>query len=142
MECLTEANGGSAAFFRRLQSPLLLVQSAMLLLRQCAVPQLNYQLRCMAPSCVSDVAAEFDQIVLTAAYDKLQLRRYERTAQVERLLRFKLMHGGFGLTSAVLTSHRPPPTSPQWRLRGTRPSWLHSVLTAVHCHPTHCCMAG
>jgi len=104
VECLTEAYGGSAAFFRRLQSPLLLVQSAMLLLRQCAVPQLNYQLRCMAPSCMSEKAAEFDQTVLTAAYDKLQLRRYERTAEVERLLRFKLMHGGFGLTSAVLMS--------------------------------------
>ena len=60
VECLTEANGGSAAFFRRLQSPQLLVQSAMLLLRQCAVPQLNYQLRCMAPSCVYEKAAEFD----------------------------------------------------------------------------------
>ena len=40
--------------------------------------------------------------MLTAAYDKLQLRRDERTTEVERLSRMKLMHGGFELMSTVL----------------------------------------
>ena len=46
-------DGGSAAFFRRLQLDTLNVQSAMLLLRQCGVPKMNYALRCMPPSCIA-----------------------------------------------------------------------------------------
>jgi hypothetical protein len=98
------SQSGNDAFFRRLQSPLLSVQSAMLLLRQCAVPQMNYLLRCMPPSCIAEQADEFDNVVLTSAYDKLEVWRGERNADTDRLLRMRLRDGGFGLTSSVYTS--------------------------------------
>jgi hypothetical protein len=93
-----------AAFFRRLRCDVLPVQSAMLLLRQCAVPQLNYLLRCVPPPCVAEEAEQFDATMLTSASDKLALTRMERTAEQHRLLQLKLTDGGFGLTSAVRTS--------------------------------------
>ena len=96
---------GSDAFFRRLQLDDMPVQSAMLLLRQCMVPKLNYLLRCSPPSCISDVCREFDSQVLAAAVDKLDLADDETTApDTVRLLRARLKDGGFGLTSAQLTS--------------------------------------
>jgi hypothetical protein len=98
------SDSGNDAFFRRLQSPLLSVQSAMLVLRQCAVPKMNYLLRCMPPPCIADVADEFDCTVLSSAYDKLWLRRDERTDDTIRLLRMRLRDGGLGLTSARSTS--------------------------------------
>ena len=96
---------GDVAFFRRLQLDDMPVQSAMLLLRQCMVPKLNYLLRCSPPSCISDVCSEFDSQVLAAAVDKLDLADDETTApDTVRLLRARLKDGGFGLTSAQLTS--------------------------------------
>jgi hypothetical protein len=96
------AHAGKEAFFRRLQSPLLSVQSAMLLLRQCAVPQMNYLLRCMPASCIAGMADEFDVTVtvLTSAYDKLEIRNRERTEGTDDILRMPMRDGGFGLTSA------------------------------------------
>jgi hypothetical protein len=44
LDCLAAKDSGSEAFFRRLQSAELPVKSAMLVLRQCAVPKLNYLL--------------------------------------------------------------------------------------------------
>ena len=44
---------GSTVFFRRAQSDALHFNSAMLLLRHCGVPQLNYLLRCTPPSCIA-----------------------------------------------------------------------------------------
>ena len=49
--------------FRRLQSPSLPVQHAMVLLRQCGVPKLNHLLRSIAPSCMGQLAQEFDREV-------------------------------------------------------------------------------
>lgn len=98
------SDSGVDAFFRRLQSPLLSVQSPMQVLRQCAVPKMNYLLRCMPSSCIADVADEFDCTVLRSAYDKLLLRRDERTENTIRLLNMRLRDGGFGLTSARSTS--------------------------------------
>ena len=85
-------------------SEQLLVQSALLVLRQCAVPKLNYLLRCSPPACIAEQAAHFDTTLITDAYDKLELRCDERTPWVEQLLRLRLRHGGFGLTSAARTS--------------------------------------
>ena len=81
------------------------MQSGMLLLRQSAVPQLNYLLRCTPPVCVAEQAARFDDSVLDSARTKLSVSRWERgLVNVTRQLRAALRHGGFGLTSAVQTS--------------------------------------
>jgi hypothetical protein len=36
-------------------------------LRQCAVPKLNYLLPCTAPVCITQQAADFDDTVITTA---------------------------------------------------------------------------
>ena len=64
---------GTAAFFPRLQLDTLSVQSAMLILRQCGVPKMNYALRCMPPPCVEQQATTFDELVMDAARSKLLL---------------------------------------------------------------------
>ena len=56
------ADSGSDAFFRRLQLEELPVQSAMLLLRQCATPRMNYALRCTPPECIAEQAAQWGMI--------------------------------------------------------------------------------
>ena len=96
---------GTAACFTRLQLDALSVQSAMLILRQCAVPEMNYALRCMPPVCIEQQAAAFDDLVMGAAQSKLLLQadEVERASTLERL-RVPLRHGGFGLTSARQTS--------------------------------------
>ena len=80
------------------------LQTAMLLLRSCMVPALNYHLRCVAPLCIDDEARLFDQRMLTAAMDKLGLDEAERTERTATLLQRKLRDGGWGLTSAVQAS--------------------------------------
>ena len=96
---------GAAAFFARLQLDEMKVQSSMLILRQCGVPKMNYALRCTPPPCIAVQAAAFDELVLRTAKAKLLLHDDETDRQptVERL-RAPLRHGGFGLTSALLTS--------------------------------------
>jgi hypothetical protein len=99
------ADRGNEAFFRRLQLEELPVQSAMLLLRQCATPRMNYALRCTPPECIAEQAANFDdQVLQAAATGKLRLWQHEQDERVQRILRSKLSHGGFGLTSALQTS--------------------------------------
>jgi hypothetical protein len=49
-------NSGHAVFFHRLQLPELGIPTAMLLLRMCMVPSMNYLLRCTAPVCIEDEA--------------------------------------------------------------------------------------
>ena len=96
---------GSTAFFRRLQLDTLSVQSAMIILRQCGVPKMNYALRCMPPSCIAQQATAFDELVITTAHTKLLLHRDEALRQpVLERLRAPLRHGSFGLTSARDTS--------------------------------------
>jgi hypothetical protein len=60
-------DAGRSAFFRRVQSDALHFNSAMLLLRHCGVPQLNYLLRCTPPPCIAQQAATFDEQLLNAA---------------------------------------------------------------------------
>ena len=55
---LSEA-GGHDAFLRRVQLNEMPIQTAMLLLRLCLVPSLNYHLRCIAPACIDDEARLF-----------------------------------------------------------------------------------
>ena len=76
----------------------------MLVLRQCAVPKLNYLLLCTAPACIQQQAADFFDAVITTACAKLELRSDERSQAVKQRLRLRLKDGGFDLTSAVQTS--------------------------------------
>ena len=112
---------GTAAFFQRLQLDELSVQSAMLVLRQCGVPKMNYTLRCTPPPCIEQLATSFDTHVMHAAQRKLLLHPDEakRRPTVERL-RAPLRHGGFGLASA----------------RQTSPAAYLASLAAVACAPT------
>jgi hypothetical protein len=105
-EGMKEVLGAShhSAFFNRLLSNVLPVQHAMLILRQCAVPQLNYVMRCVPPPCIADEAAQFDEMIIGTALDKLSITEQERTPEQTRILQAKLNRGGFGLTSAVSTS--------------------------------------
>ena len=97
-------NGGHDVFFDRLQQPELSMPTAMLLLRMCMVPSMNYLLRCTAPVCIEDEAVRFDQLMLNAAMDKLGVADKERGESVIARLRSKLKNGGWGLTSAKATS--------------------------------------
>ena len=117
----TGSDDGTAAFFQRLQLDELGVQSAMLVLRQCGVPKMNYTLRCMPPPCIEQLATSFDTHVMHAAQRKLLLHPDEakRRPTVERL-RAPLRHGGFGLASA----------------RQTSPAAYLGSLAAVACAPT------
>ena len=99
------AGRGRDAFFTRVVLPDLSAQSSMLLLRQCAVPQLNYLLRCTPPPCVKEQAVAFDALVQQAALDKLAIHKDDLTATATRLLQAPLRHGGFGLSAAARTSH-------------------------------------
>ena len=98
------AAGGHDAFHRRLRLDEMPIQTAMLLLRQCMVPSMNYFLRCIAPACIEDDAHRFDQRVIEAAADKLGLDEAERGERTATLLQRKLRDGGWGLTAAVCTS--------------------------------------
>jgi hypothetical protein len=112
-------DSNSAAFFRRLLLEGLSVQCAMLLLRQCAVPQYNYLLRCLPPTCIAEQADVFDAQVLHAAMSKLNLDPDEQSGETVGLLQARLRHGGFGLTSA----------------RSTSPAAYLGSLAAVHSAP-------
>jgi hypothetical protein len=92
--------------FKRLVSDELSVQRAMLLLRQCTVPKLNYLLRCLPPSLTQALASAFDRRVMAVAKRKLELGDRETAPRTiaDYLLSAPLRHGGFGLTSAVLTA--------------------------------------
>ena len=101
----TFAENGGTTFFERLQLDALNVQSALLILRQCGVPKVNYALRCTPPPCVEQLAAGFDELVISAAQRKLLLHADEvQRAETMARLRAPLRHGGFGLTSALTTS--------------------------------------
>ena len=129
-------------FFRRLASPALAPQAAMLLLRQCGVPKMNYLARCIPPSCLAPIAAAFDDTVLDAAYTKLEIDQDERSEGTDLILRNRLKLGGFGLISVVESSPAAylaslaslavqspsfPPLSPSSLLY----SWIQSTLTTL-----------
>ena len=69
------SDAGTAAFFQRLQLDELGVQSAMVILRQCGVPKMNYALRCTPPPCIAEAAADFDQLVIGAAQSQAAPQR-------------------------------------------------------------------
>ena len=101
---MLDDDASQEAFFYRLQLPGLSVQSAMLILRQCAVPQLNYLPRCTPPPCIREHATTFDERVLHAAYDNLAIPEEDTTETSDRVLRAPLRHDGFGLAPAERTA--------------------------------------
>ena len=98
------AAGNYDAFFRRVQLDDMPLQTAVLLLRHCMVPCMNYYLRCTAPSCIEDEARQFDERVMEATMNRLGLDEGERHERTITLLQRKLRDGGWGLTAAVRTS--------------------------------------
>jgi hypothetical protein len=102
--CTTGDDGGGGAFFRRIQSDALRYNSAMLLLRYCGVPQMNYLLRCTPPSCIEEQAMMFDTRLITAAAARMNSHDDELTADTIYRVQAKLRHGGKGFTSVVRTS--------------------------------------
>ena len=95
---------GRDAFFYRLQLDVLTEHSCMNLLRQCAVPKMNYLLRCLPPPCVREEAKVFDELVLEAAKAKIGIHGDEGGETTTLGLQTRLRHGGFGMTSASETS--------------------------------------
>jgi hypothetical protein len=95
---------GRDAFFYRLQLDVLTEHSCMNLLRQCAVPKMNYLLRCLPPPCVREEAQVFDELVLDAVKEKLGVHGDDGDDTAKLGLQARLRHGGFGITSAVKTS--------------------------------------
>jgi len=90
-------------FFARLTNSNLSKQSAMILLRHCGVPKINYLLRCIPPAAIAQLAECFDDMIITLA------KRIGDTGPLTPLqrkqLQWPLRKGGFGLTSAKQTSH-------------------------------------
>ena len=99
------AAGNYDTFLRRLQLDDMPLDAAMLLLKQCLVPAMNYFLRCIAPVCIEDEARQFDRRIMDAAVSKLGLEDGERNERTATLLQGKLREGGgWGLTPAARTS--------------------------------------
>ena len=117
----------AAAFFARLQLDELRVQSAMLILRQCGVPKMNFALRCIPPPCIAVRAAAFDELVLGTAKAKLLLHDDEtkRRPTVDRL---RALSGMAALASSRRCSHRQPSFSALWQ-RWQVPLRSHSSST-------------
>lgn len=101
-----DKDSGRDAFFHRLTLAALTTSSAMQLLRQCAVPQLNYLLRCTPPSCIDGQAAKFDRLVQDAALIRGGISEGEASKEVVDILRAPLRKGAFGLTAATSTAPR------------------------------------
>ena len=93
--------------FKRVLNTSLHIQPAMLLLRQCLVPKLNYILRTVRPSATARIAATFDEQVIETALKLLQLNRSTSHWRDEVItqLRLPCSMSGFGLRSAVMVSH-------------------------------------
>ena len=77
----------------------------MLLLIKCGVPKLSYLLRCVPPTCISAYAAEMDGQVLNCASKLLTLSDTDmKKSKIIQQLQSPISYG-FGLISAVESSH-------------------------------------
>jgi hypothetical protein len=94
-------------FFTRLTNPHLGVQTAMILLRYCGIPKMNYLLKVIPPDAIATIAKQFDDQALAITHKLLETEgeaaahTEEKTQQLQAPLRY----GGFGITSAAATSH-------------------------------------
>jgi len=89
--------------FTTLQNDAMSVQVAMIILRLCGVPRLNYLTRVMAPGTIRRAAREFDNMVLDAATRKLRLPKTLKTG-AKLSLTLPCREGGFGLRSLARVS--------------------------------------
>lgn len=67
------ASSGHAQLFETLLNPSIPVQSAMAILRMCAIPRMGYLARTLKPSLIAKAAAHFDSKVIDTAVTKLRL---------------------------------------------------------------------
>ena len=104
MQSTLAAAGNYDAFFRRVQLDDMPLDSAIMLLRQCLTPAMNYYLRCIAPACIEDEACRFDAQLMKVTMNKLGLDESERNEKTTISLQRKLRDGGWGLTAAARTS--------------------------------------
>ena len=96
--------------FNLLQHPSLSVRNAMLLLRQCMIPKLNYLTRTVAPIVINSILQSFDSKVINTALHILDINKdlandNSVRERVVNQLRACLRTGGFGLISSSSTSH-------------------------------------
>jgi hypothetical protein len=89
--------------FKRLLNSKLHIQPAMLLLRQCMLPKLNYILRTVRPSATRRITDEFDNKVLECALRMLELNLTSSQYRDEIItqLRLPCRMSGFGLRSST-----------------------------------------
>jgi Reverse transcriptase (RNA-dependent DNA polymerase) len=81
----------------RLTHPRMNVQHAMLLLRMCLVPKLNYILRTVRPSAVESLAGVCDTLIMNTALAILKIDRKEMSDHQMKQMRLPMTYGGFGL---------------------------------------------
>ena len=81
--------------FEAISNDNITVHEAMLLLRMCGVPRLNYLIRTCRPFTTTQSAKKFDQQLLTTATNKLNIPNQTSTNDI---LSLPIHHGGFGLT--------------------------------------------
>jgi len=91
-EGLLQRKEDMSLFLDRLSNDHLSVQAAMLLLRKCGIPKLNYLLRCIPPSAIEDTANQLDDDILNTVAVILRLTQQERHSEdVIYLLQAPLM---------------------------------------------------
>ena len=95
--------------FKCLNHNELPTQYAMLLLRMCALPKLNYILRTVRPSAIALLTRNFDKNVIDTALNVLKLCHVPPSIMsrenIIQQLRLPYKMGGFGLTNVLTTSH-------------------------------------
>ena len=106
---LKETLKSNETFFDRLRSGHLPAQIAMLLLRSCGIPKLNYILRCASPATMRVYTEQFDnQIIETAAsilgLTPMEIQSTDTPSNTRQKLQAPLKHGGWGLTPTTLKS--------------------------------------
>lgn len=94
--------------FKRLLNRDLKIQSAMLLLRQCMIPKLNYILRTVRPSATARITAQFDSQALECSFNMLEMNRTKISEtfkdQLIAQLRLPCKMSGFGLRSSAMVA--------------------------------------
>ena len=95
--------------FKCLNHENLPTQYAMLLLRLCALPKLNYILRTVRPSAITKLTEKFNQNILDTALNILKLQHVPESimprSTILQQLQLPYRHGGFGLNNVQTISH-------------------------------------
>ena len=89
-------------FFQAIQHPRLRTQHALLLLRACALPRMNFLCRTLAPRLTLDACNLFDTLVSRAAVTILKLSEGNLSQVAQHQLSMPLRQGGLGLRQTVI----------------------------------------